>query len=178
MQTPQQQLIQLAQPALCQICGHARTEHFRMLEGKEYALPCTHEMGSTMGHSFDCKCAQFCAEFKSKETSLTGLECVCGIQAFQHKKLYDQIAAVVMNSQVAKIAHMDPMAVPYKVLHGGSKICCLWTVYHHMRTTKDVKVMIPGYAIECPMCQRVGRMAVVADSFVLGPTWKWEYKRS
>ncbi len=161
---------------MCQICGHLKAHHFKTLEAIEYVTPCTHNIG-VHGGTFDCKCASYCADFSPSPGSLNGLTCRCGQTVFEHRSVLNRLKAALWTSQPTRLQHLGEKDVPYKVIHGGSKVCCLWTVHHHMRTVEDAIDLRPGYAIECPICARLGRMVVVPDKFVLGPTWKWEYKR-
>ena len=163
----------------CDLCGHHRVNHFRIEASVgEASIPCVATVGSQQ-NPHGCGCRNYCEGFSVSDNSPTGLICQhCLEPAFNHHSVAEKLKDLT-ESHANRLAVMTGGDVPYKVLQHAMKLCCLWAIDYHMRTSSDeeIKLMVPGYAIECPMCQRIGRLQVVEDTFVIGPTWKWAYKR-
>jgi hypothetical protein len=73
---------------------------------------------------------------------------------------------------------MSPGDIAYKLNIEGIKICCQWTLFNFMRTCEKPDEIPLDSVLECAVCGKAGTMIVIEDpGFVLGPTWKWEYRK-
>jgi hypothetical protein len=161
----------LGPAVFCAYCNHHREWHTQTgPNGKEIPRDC---IGT---QTPKCHCVKFCPEFEPDPNSKSGLYCKhCMTSVFHHQRVVIKLTTRLTNSEHGKVAISLPTDIIYKVRSSFMKVCCLWSIYHVMRTYPDVKQIKPGFRIDCPNCVGAGRLAVVQSEFLLGPTWEWEH---
>lgn len=159
----------------CAYCGHHLEWHTHIVqssEGRRTSLvPCAYT-GSRVGGK--CKCNIYCNGLRPNDQEGDGLTCLeCDRSIFDHEQVKRDLDWNLATSQGHKIATTKNGRI-YQAIPVGLMMCCRWTIYHFMRTHKEPKEILPGFAIKCVRCKDESILEVVPNHFQLGPTWAWK----